>query len=215
MTRPSLGVTEQQDAPSMAVLTSGDGMYPTALPGRLGATAPETIYLVGDPALLQCSATAWFTSERLPAELIIPTLELARQFRDEGVAVISGFHSRVERECLDLLLRGDQPVLVCLARGMSVVRLPKEWRLPVESGRMVVVTAHPPRVRRPSVKSAEVRNRLAAGLAERVFIAGATPGGRLHALAREVAARRQPLACFDHPGNHDLLLLGASAVPPE
>lgn len=79
---------------------------------------------------------------------------------------------------------------------------------------MVVVTVHSPRVRRPTVKSAELRNRVAAALAERVFIAGATPGGRLHSLAREVAARRQPLACFDHPSNHDLLLLGARAVSP-
>jgi len=30
----------------------------------------------------------------------------ARRMRDEGVTVISGFHSPIEKECLRILLRG-------------------------------------------------------------------------------------------------------------
>lgn len=114
-----------------------------------------------------------------------------------------------------LMLDGTQPVLVWLARGMTGMRLPREWRGPVEEGRLLVASGYGAKLSRATVRSAEGRNRMVAAMADRVFVAGATPGGRLHTLAREVAARRQSLACFDHPSNHDLFLLGARAVPPE
>lgn len=186
--------------------------YPEALAARLGPAAPGTIQLIGNPELLRVPLTAWFSSGRLPAQLVIPALELACAMRDEGVAVASGFHSPVERECLDLLARGRQPVLVCPARTLEGTRLSPDRRRAVEEGRMLIVSSQDDRVRRPSVRSAEARNRFVAALAERVFIAGAAPGGRLHALAREIATRRQSISCFDHPANRDLLLLGATGV---
>lgn len=189
--------------------------YPGSLAARLGPAAPGTIQLIGDPELLRVPLTAWFSSGRLPAQLVIPALELACAMRDEGIVVASGFHSPVERQCLDLLTRGRQPVLVCPARTLEGIRLSPDRRRAVEEGRMLIVSSQDDRIRRASVRSAEVRNRFVAALSERVFIAGAAPGGRLHALAREVASRGQPISCFDHPANRDLLLLGATGVACE
>jgi hypothetical protein len=36
-----------------------------------------------------------------------------------GVPVIGGFLSPMEQECLALLLRGTQPIIICPAQGMS------------------------------------------------------------------------------------------------
>jgi predicted Rossmann fold nucleotide-binding protein DprA/Smf involved in DNA uptake len=197
---------------SLERIAFGTVDYPEALRARLGPSAPGLIQVIGDPGLLRIPLTAWFSSGRLPADLVIPALEMARAMRDEGVAVASGFHSAVERECLELLVRGSQPVLVCPARTLAGARLPSDRRRAVEEGRMLIVSTQDDAVRRPSARSAEARNRVVAALAERVFIAGAVPGGRLHALAREVASRGQPLSCFDHPANRDLLLLGGAGV---
>lgn len=187
--------------------------YPRTLSTRLGDGAPEVLTLIGNPALLLAQPTAWFSSSRLPADLVIPALELARRWRDERVVVTSGFHSPLERECMALLLEGPQPLIVWSARGIGTMRLRREWRLAVEQGRLLVVSGYGEKVSRVTVRSAEGRNRMVAAMSDRVFVAAATPGGRLHTLAREVAARGQPLACFDHPSNHDLFLLGATAIP--
>lgn len=187
--------------------------FPQVLVQRLGPAAPDEIHLIGEPSLLSNPFVAWYSSGRLNPELIIPALELARDFRDGSVAVASGFHSRVERECLEILLAGMQPVLLSPARGIERIRLDASHRKALESGRMLILSVHGGTVLRPSGSSSERRNRVVAALADRVFIAGASAGGRLHALAREVSARAQPLSCFDHPSNRDLLLMGATGVP--
>lgn len=201
--------------PPATAITRADPRYPWGLGDRLGAGAPEVVTVIGDPALLSVGATGLFTSSRLPADLVIPTLELARGWRDAGVAVASGFHAPVERECLELLLTGSQPVLAWLARGVEGMRLDRAWRVAVEQGRLLVASGYGAKLNRATVRSAEGRNRMVAAAAHDVFVAGATPGGRLHGLAREVLARRQPLSCFDHPSNHDLFLLGATGLPLE
>ncbi|MBI3992506.1 MAG: hypothetical protein HY342_04475 [Candidatus Lambdaproteobacteria bacterium] len=55
-----------------------------------------------------------FSSIRAPGDAILITYDLARALRDSGVAVVGGFHSPMEQECLRLLLRGTQPVVVCV-----------------------------------------------------------------------------------------------------
>lgn len=188
--------------------------YPEALIDRLGAGAPDALHLLGSAEILDRPLTALFCSERVAADLVLPALELSISVRRRGESLISGFHSMVERECLRLLLNGPRPLVACLARGTRGIRLQRGWRQAVESGRMLVMSGCEPGVRRPSARSAEARNRMVAALAERVFFVGTSPGGRLHRLAREVAARGQPLACFDHPANEELLLLGAEPFSP-
>jgi len=53
------------------------------------------------------------------------------------VTVISGFHSLVEQECLAVLLRGPQPVIVCPARGLARMRLKREYKEPMVAGRLL------------------------------------------------------------------------------
>ena len=56
-----------------------------------------------------------FCSTKCPGDAILQTYDLVRALRDAGVAVIGGFHSPMEKECLDLLLRGNQPIVICPA----------------------------------------------------------------------------------------------------
>lgn len=209
---PEISREVRRQAEVVRTITPADADYPDVLVGRMGAAAPAAVQLIGHAGVLRQPLVAWFSSGRLPPDLLIPALEMARRLRDDGVVVASGFHSPVEREVLEILTRGPQPVVVCPARTLLSARLPIEWRRAVREGRMLILSTQDARVRRPSVRSAAERNAMVSALAERVFIAGASPGGRLHSLAREVASRGQPLACFDHPANRDLLLLGAVGV---
>ena len=91
--------------------------------------------------------------------------------RDAGVPVIGGFQTPMERECLRLLLRGGQPVVVCPARGIARMRIPRAWRPALDEGRLLILSPFPETVRRPTAKIAAERNELVASLADRVFIA--------------------------------------------
>ena len=86
----------------------------------------------GNVRLLEVSLTALFCSQRCPGDLILKTYDLARAMRDAGVPIIGGFQTSMEKECLRLLVRGSQPVVVCPARGIDNMRVPRDWRAALE-----------------------------------------------------------------------------------
>ena len=94
----------------------------------------------GSRRLLEEPLTALFCSNRCPGDLILKTYDLARAMRDAGVPVIGGFQTPMEKECLRLLLRGGQPVVVCPARSVEKMRIPRDWRDPLNAGRMLVLS---------------------------------------------------------------------------
>ena len=92
--------------------------------GQAAASLPPETAHLGSLRLLEEPLTALFCSNRCPGELILKTYDLARAMRDAGVPIIAGFQTPMERECLRLLLRGEQPVVVCPARGIDNMRVP-------------------------------------------------------------------------------------------
>jgi len=80
--------------------------------------------------LLDRRPLAIFYSARCPGGLIIQASDLAHALRDRGAAVSGGFHTPVERACLEILLTGAGPLIVCPARGMYK-SVPAEFSKPL------------------------------------------------------------------------------------
>ena len=169
----------------------------------------------GTLGLLDEPLTALFCSNRCPGDLILQSYDLARIMRDAGVPVIGGFQTPMERECLRLLLRGSQPVVVCPARGIDNMRIPRDWRPALGDGRLLVLSPFPATVHRPTAELAAQRNDLVANLAQRVFIAHAAPGSKTEAFARRLAASGKPLLTLGSPANANLVEMGALVVSLE
>jgi hypothetical protein len=131
--------------------------YPARLRGRLGAAALSAISALGDLKRLALPKTALFCSPRYPGSVILPTCDQTAKWRDAGCCVISGFHSPVEKECLQILLRGDAPVILCPARGM-LERLPAQWAIAVAAGRLLLLSPFPARENRVTTDLARRRN---------------------------------------------------------
>ena len=194
--------------------------HPTQTPAVVevnGRTAtllpPETSYR-GNLRLLEEPLTALFCSNRCPGDLILKTYDLARAMRDAGLPVIAGFQTPMERECLRLLLRGEQPVVVCPARGIEKMRIPRDWRSALDAGRLLVLSPFSSARRRPTAETAGHRNDLVASLACQVFIAHAAPGGKTEAFACKLANSGKPLLTLDSPANANLVGMGAVVVGP-
>ena len=169
----------------------------------------------GNLSLLDEQLTALFCSNRCPGDLILKTYDLARAIRDAGIPVIGGFQTSMERECLRILLRGKQPVVVCPARSIDNMRTPLNWRPALDGGRLLVMSPFPAMARRPTAELATQRNDLVADLAQRVFIAHAAPGSRTEAFAHKLAAAGKPLLTLDSPANTNLVEMGALPVSQE
>jgi predicted Rossmann fold nucleotide-binding protein DprA/Smf involved in DNA uptake len=163
----------------------------------------------GSLDLLQEQMLALFCSARCPGNLILRTYDLVRELRDRGISVAGGFHSPMEHECLTLLLRGEQPIVICPARSLEGMRIPPEWRQPLEAGRLLLLSPFPPAVRRITAATALARNRFVASVADRVFVAHAAPGSKTEVFCREVLSSGKPLLTFEAEENKELFKLGA------
>ena len=190
------------------------GLLPSVVREEPAAYGRAPLHIVGDAAILDRPKVALFCSVKCPGKLILDTYDLAKRFRDEGVTVISGFHSPMEQECLRILLRSPHPVIWCLARGLyrQIPSTPVDCRPAAAEGRLVMVTPFPHTVRHITEKTATTRNRLVAEMASAVIVAHAAPGSKMEALCRDILANGKPLYTFDHPANAALIQAGAKSV---
>ena len=157
--------------------------YPAILLSRLGDNAPEELTALGNPALLGTRRTALFCSARTPGDAILRAHDAARRLRDEGVTVISGFHSPIEQECLRILLRGKQPIIICPARAIETMRIPSECRAAFDAGRVLFLSAFTKQPTRVTKDAARRRNEVVAALADEACLAHITPAGHTEQVA--------------------------------
>ncbi len=200
--------------PVVRLIRRDEPCYPSALHDYLGDRAPKAIAARGETAILRQRKLGFFCSVKCPGDLIIQTYDLACALRDGGVTVIGGFHSPMEKECLALLLKGTQPVIVCPARGLDRMRVPAEWKAPLAEGRLLVLSPFQ-KPRRPTAELAQRRNEFVAALADAVLIAHARPGSKTETFCRAVLAWGKPVLTLESPENAELAGLGAKAVQPE
>ena len=157
--------------------------YPLQMLARLGQHAPAPLSALGNLDLLALPKTGLFCSARCPGNVILTAYDQAAKWRDAGRCVISGFHSPVEKECLQILLRGDAPVILCPARGLPQ-RLPAQQGIAVANGRLLILSCFNERERRVTAELAARRNEFVAALADEVWFAHVTPGGQLEQLTK-------------------------------
>ena len=192
-------------------MSAGGALVKMSLARATASLPPETAHR-GNLSLLDERLTALFCSNRCPGDLILKTYDVARAMRDSGVPVVGGFQTPMERECLRLLLRGTQPVVVCPARAIDNMRIPHDWRPALVDGRLLVLSPFPATARRPTAKLAAQRNNLVASLASRIFIAHAARGSKTEAFAQGLAASGKPLLTLDSPANENLVELRAEVA---
>jgi len=128
-----------------------------------------------------------------PGDRNLRACDYAKRLRDDGVAVISGFHSPVEKECLRILLRGTPPTIICPARSSTSMRIPREWTQAIEKGRLLRVSPFAGSQKRATAELAQGRNKFVATVADRVCFIYTTPRGTLESLANELRGAGKPI----------------------
>jgi len=181
---------------------------PPALKTRLGAGRYARVMACGNLDHLRGHLLALFCSSRCPGRLILDTYDLAQALRDAGVAVIGGFHSPMEKECLDILLRGKQPVIVCPARSVERMRIPPAWKLSLAGGRLLILSPFAEHCRRITASLAVERNGFAAMIANELLITHASPGSKTERFCQAQVAAGKRVLTLNATENANLIAIG-------
>ena len=151
--------------------------------------------------------------------IFVPAYDLIGALRNTNHPLVGGFHPPLERECLDILLSGSAPVIVCPARQFDPARdrlYPQHgvtWKAVkagLVDGRVTIV--EPPGMigRRITRPNAAKRNEWLLGQADRLLLLYASPGGETERVVRLAIDRGIPVSVLDHPANARWLELGAT-----
>lgn len=167
-------------------LTRSQAYWPQFLDERLETGAPSRLWTIGNTEILAERKIALLCSVRCPGDAILGAYDTARKLRDHGTTVVSGFHSPVEKECLRIMLRGKQPIIICLARAMEKIRVPSAWRAALDADRLLILSPFEKRPPRPTTESARQRNELVAAIADEVLIIHASQGGQIEHVSQLV-----------------------------
>jgi predicted Rossmann fold nucleotide-binding protein DprA/Smf involved in DNA uptake len=170
-------------------ITSSDARWPRLLADRRDESTPPKLWTLGNLDILSQPKTALFCSTRCPGAAILRAYDQAAKWRDEGRCIIGGFHSPIEKECLRILLRGQQPIIIAPARSLESFRISSDWKPQLARNRLLVLSFFDVGNRRATAELAAQRNDFVAALADEVWFAHIAPGGETHRLKQKLAAR--------------------------
>lgn len=172
----------------------------------------QIVNYIGQADILSKNKLAFFCSVKSPGDIILKTFDYAKRLRQQNITVISGFHSPMEQECLRILLKGTQPIIICPARSIETMRIPADWKPHIENGRMLVLSPFDKKHKRTTAKTAQQRNEFIADIADDVFAAHAAPDSKTLALCKQMIAKNKRLYTIPSPYNETLMEIGAEGV---
>jgi len=144
----------------------------------------KIVQLLGNEDLLNLQKTAFLCSRKIPASVVLKCYDWAIEQREQRNCVISGFHSQIEKDILHYLLKGNQPIIIALARGMKH-RIEPEIKKALDRGRILIVTPFDNQVKRVTEETAQIRNQMMIDLADIITVGFSSKGGNLEKLLRK------------------------------
>ena len=113
---------------------------------------------LGNKDLLKMKKVGFLASRKISTLSILPTLDWALKIsKQKDIAIVSGFHSKMERDVLKILLQGECGIIVVLARGMYR-KLPKQYEEAMLQNRLLIISYEKESVIRVSEATAHKRN---------------------------------------------------------
>jgi predicted Rossmann fold nucleotide-binding protein DprA/Smf involved in DNA uptake len=137
----------------------------------------------GNKEILKFSKTAFLCSRSIPATAVLKCYDWAIAQREAGNCIISGFHSQIEKDVFHYLLKGNQPIIIALARGLKK-KIEPELIKPLDEGRILIISPFYKTVKRVTEQTAEIRNKMMIELADNITVGYASKGGKLETLLK-------------------------------
>ena len=204
--------TDRMDARNSIILQPDATEYPAILRRCEVNGRPPVVTTQGNTDLLEGKLLGFFCSRRCPGDIILKIYDLVLALRSTDVTLIGGFQSAMEKEFLDLVLRGTARVIICPARGLGSMRIPSNWGKPLADGRLLLLSFFDNNMRRPVTAVSARRNANVVSLADCLLIAHAERDSKTEKLCKDTLVQGKPVFALASPENMHLLELGAVPV---
>ena len=136
---------------------------------------------LGNKKILNNYKVGFLFSRKVPSNIILKTYDWAIEQREKGICVVSGFHSKIEKDVFHYLVKGTQPIIIVLARGMYK-RLPEIFKTELEKNRLLIISPFDEKIKRATERTATIRNKLIINLSNELKIPYISPNGILYKL---------------------------------
>ena len=123
----------------------------------------------GNEELLKVPKTAFLAASNIQPAEVLKCYDWATKMAEEEQCVISGFSSHLERDVLHFLMKGRQPIILVLARGLYK-DIPQELKPLLDERRLLIVSVS--KAVRQSKATALARNRYICEVADKIVFVG-------------------------------------------
>ncbi|MBI1333063.1 MAG: hypothetical protein GC165_09310 [Armatimonadetes bacterium] len=181
-----------------------DAGYPEQLE-QFDPDPPAMVFLYGNTKLLSAKTFAVLSSRQASEQELYEIERLTEEGVLNGEILVSG-HDRPEYQRSAVVpLRWGAPRILCLDRGLFQVlgedlkneafRMARLWRYEFDPSTDLVVSPFRPEAKFVGVNN-QVRDRLVAGLANRIDFVKVSPGGNMEKLAKLAEKAARPVRLF-------------------
>jgi len=133
---------------------------------------------LGNKDILKHHKTGFLSSRKCPAEVVLKSYEWAKKQRAEGNCVVCGNHSQIERDVFEILLKGEQPLVLVLPRGLKK-RWDKEWLENIEKNRLLIISPFSKDITRVTRETATRKNQTIIDLSDQITVGYKSINGQL------------------------------------
>ncbi|MDD9851280.1 MAG: DNA-binding protein [Gammaproteobacteria bacterium] len=151
---------------------------------------PAPVFTLGNTAIIARPKTAFLCSRNYPAVAVLRIYDWAQAARERGECVISGFHSALERDVLEILLGGEQPLILAAARSLPR-RLAPALRDAMKKDHLLVLSPFPQTTTRITAATARKRNEFMLTITNHIVIGHLSAGGALAETVSRIAPRKK------------------------
>lgn len=146
----------------------------------------------GNIEILKQKKIAFLCSRKIPASAVLKCYDWAIAQREAETCIISGFHSQIEKDVFHYLLKGKQPIIIALARGLKE-KLEPVLQKPLHERRLLIITPFEKTVKRVTYQTAATRNKMMIEMADSITVGFKSEGGKLEELLKGYHKKIQKL----------------------
>lgn len=169
----------------MEIKTLASANSPASLQIYFAQNPSAQIFCIGNIEILSDEKIGFFCSTKSSGAAILKVFERANLWRKERTTIISGFHSPLEREVLEILLKGTGRIIICPARSIETLCPPKHWLTALTENRLLIISpfADTPRISRAT---ATKRNQFVVQIADRIVFGYVSDDSKIEKIRREL-----------------------------
>lgn len=140
------------------------------------------MYKIGNENLYKSHLIGFLAGSKIVSRSVLPTLDWANEVaKRNDIAIVSGFHSKMEREVLGFLLKGKCGIICVLARSIYK-KVPPKFLEAFNDGRVLFISPFQTTAIRASRHLCQQRNEYVASISDELVFSSLTPESSLYPL---------------------------------